>query len=30
MLENKEGGKKFKKAASKNVISMPENHFKMY
>lgn len=30
MLESKEGGKKFKKAASKNVISMPENHFKMY
>ena len=29
MLESKEAGKKFKKAASKNVISMPENHLKM-
>ena len=30
MLKSKGGGKKFKKAASKNVTSMPENHFKMY
>ena len=30
MPKSKERGKKFKKAASKNVISMPEKHFKMY